>query len=127
MSSGQLNSGEGPAPILRGPFHAGAVVLVTLNSPREKFWGTILELTTAGLSIRGIDLNSFEDFARMLHAGEMVTPSTVFFPMGRIERMEMDVRNGEIPSLSERFTQKTGREAHEVLAGALTDREAEGA
>ena len=54
-------AGEGPlAEAAR--FAAGVVVLVTLNSPREKFWGTILEISPAGLSVRGLDLNSFDDF-----------------------------------------------------------------
>ncbi len=91
-----------------GPFASNAVVLVTLNSPREKFWGAILNLAPAGVSVRGIDLNSMEDFIRQVKAGDMVTPNAVFFPMHRIERIELDLRNGDIPSLQERFQTKTG-------------------
>ena len=91
-----------------GPFASNAVVLVTLNSPREKFWGAILNLAPAGVSVRGIDLNSMEDFIRQVRAGDMVTPNAVFFPMHRIERIELDLRNGDIPSLQERFQTKTG-------------------
>lgn len=99
-----------------GLFRAGAVVLVTLSSPREKFWGALLDLAPAGLSVRGLDLNSFDDFARLVRAGEEeVTPAAVFFPMHRVERMELDLRNGEIPSLCERFAMKTGRDAATVL------------
>ena len=99
------------------PFVSGAVVLVTLNAPREKFWGVILELAPAGLSLRGLDLNSFEDFVRLVKDGEPVTPAAVFFPMHRVERVEIDGRNGEIPSLCERFRSKTGRDFLEVLGG----------
>ena len=98
-----------------GEFCRGAVVLVTLNSPREKFWGAILDLTPAGLSVRGIDLNSFDDFIGLVREGEPVTPGAVFFPMHRVERIELDARNGEIPSLCDRFLAKTGRSAAEVL------------
>ncbi len=99
----------GPPPGARStPFREGAVVLVSLNNPREKFWGAILELTPAGLSIRGIDLNSLEDCARLVKAGEPVTAAAVFFPMQRIERIEIDARNGSIPSLHERFAAKAG-------------------
>lgn len=101
-----------------GPFVAGALVLVTLNSPREKFWGAILELVPAGLSVRGIELNSFEDIATMVKAGELVTPAAVFFPMHRIERVDLDARSGEIPSLAERFLSKTGHD----FAGLLSPR-----
>jgi hypothetical protein len=91
------------------------VVLVTLSNPREKFWGAILDLSPAGLSVRGLDLNSFDDFAKQVRAGEEVTPAAVFFPMHRVERIELDLRNGEIPSLSERFELKTGHAAADVL------------
>ena len=103
-----------------GAFRAGALVLVTLNTPREKFWGAVLEITPAGVSIRGLDLNSFDDFARQVRAGESTTPGLVFFPMHRVERMELDVRNGEIPSLRERFEEKTGVDIAASL-GALPD------
>ncbi len=106
-----------------GPFRLHALVLVTLNMPREKFWGEILGLSTAGLSVRGIDLNSFEDFARLVRDGEPVAASAVFFPMHRVERIELDVRNGGIPSLGERFVSKSGRELASVLdLAALAER-----
>ncbi len=89
-------------------FARGVLVLVTLNNPREKFWGAILDVSPSGVSLRGIDLNSFEDFAGLVRAGEPVTASAVFFPMHRLERMEADVRNGDIPSLRERFELKAG-------------------
>jgi hypothetical protein len=99
------------------PFGERTVVIVALNHPREKFWGAILAVTEAGISLRGIDLNSFDDFTRQVTAGEPVAPHVVFFPMHRVERMETDVRNGEIPSLSERFEAKTGRDCYELFSG----------
>jgi hypothetical protein len=91
------------------PFISGGVVIVTLNMPREKFWGTLLALTPAGASLRGIDLNSLDDFARQVREGDQVNANMVFFPMHRIERIESDTRNGEIPSVQERFQSKAGR------------------
>lgn len=90
-------------------FVPGATVLVTLNSPREKFWGVLLEVSPAGISVRGLDLNSFEDFVHLVRAGEPATPAAIFFPMHRVERMDADEHSGDIPSLRERFQQKTGR------------------
>ena len=104
-------------------FVRGAIVLVTLNSPREKFWGVVLELTTAGLGVRGVDLNSFDDFARMLREGEPVGAGAVFFPMHRIERIELDARNGSIPSLAERFCDKSGCDAADVLGEFSAERQ----
>lgn len=98
-------------------FVPGAPVLVTLSSPREKFWGAIITISQAGVSIRGIGLESFEDFVRQIRDGDNVTASAVFFPMHRIERMELDERNGEVPSMHERFKGKCGHDASEFLAG----------
>ncbi len=94
----------------QGPFYAGAMVLLALGDPREKFWGRLMALGEAGISLRGIDLESFDDSAAMLKAGEPFTPATVFFPMHRVERMELDVHAGGLPSLSERFRIQTGRD-----------------
>jgi hypothetical protein len=78
----------------------------------------ILDLAPAGVSLRGIDLGSFEDFARQVRAGDAVTPNAVFFPMHRIERIELDTRNGDIPSLQGRFLHKSGHEFCELLGHA---------
>ncbi|MBV9086566.1 MAG: hypothetical protein JOY79_03710, partial [Acidobacteriaceae bacterium] len=82
-------------------FVPGTLVLVTLSSPREKFWGAVLEISSAGLSLRGIDLNSFDDFAGQIKSGEPPMAGAVFFPMHRVERMELDATNGEFPSLAQ--------------------------
>ena len=100
-------------------FSKGAMVLVTLNTPREKYWGSVIDISPSGIAMRGIDLNSFEDFARLIKSGENATPASVFFPMHRVERIELDARNGDIPSLSERFENRTGQE-FAVLAGVAT-------
>ena len=102
------------------PFTKGALVLVTLNTPREKFWGAVIDISPSGIAMRGIDLNSFEDFARLIKAGENATPASVFFPMHRVERIELDARNGDIPSLSERFENRTGQEFTALSGFAVT-------
>ncbi len=99
-------------------FSAGSVVLVSLNTPREKYWGAILAISAAGVSLRGIDLHSFEDFMRQVKAGDEVTPSAVFFPMHRVERIELDQRNGDIPSMQDRFEAKTGQSFHGLFSSS---------
>jgi hypothetical protein len=91
-------------------FGAGRFVLVTLNSPREKFWGALLAITAAGVSVRGVDLNSYEEVARQLRSREAVAPTNVFFPMHRVERVELDDASGELPSLAERFRSLSGKD-----------------
>jgi len=88
--------------------NAGQLVLITLQNPREKFWGVLIALTPAGTSLRGVDLQSFDDFAQLVKTGEATTPNVVFFPMHRVQRIEVDNRSGELPSLADQFTAKTG-------------------
>ena len=90
------------------PFRPGTMVVTTLANPREKFWGAILSLNAEGLSLRGIELASFEDLVALVKDGEPFSLGVVFFPMHRVERMELDLPDGNIPSLSERFSAKTG-------------------
>src|SRR5882724_2917596 len=97
------------------PFAAGSIVITTLCNPREKFWGMILALAPEGLSLSGAELASFEDLAVMVRDGEPFTPAVVFFPMHRIERVELDLPDGSLPSLSQRFFAKTGLEPSTAL------------
>ena len=106
---------------MRDPFLPGALVIVTLCNPREKFWGMILALATEGLSLSGAELASFEDLTLMVKNGEPFTPAVVFFPMHRIERVELDSPDGSLPSLSQRFLAKTGLEPSVALAPFPTD------
>jgi hypothetical protein len=107
-------------PMLRDPFLSGALVIVTLCNPREKFWGMILALASEGLSLSGAELASFEDLILMVKSGEPFTPAVVFFPMHRIERVELDSPDGSLPSLSQRFLAKTGLEPSVVLTDATS-------
>ena len=99
------------------------MVVVTMGNPRDKFWGVILALAPEGLSVAGIELASLEDFVVMVKDGELFSPAVVFFPMHRIERIELDLPDGNLPSLSQRFAAKTGLDP----AALLGSRDAGGA
>ena len=111
------NQSDGVARAGSNPFRPGVMVLVTLGNPREKFWGAILSLTAEGLSLCGVELASFDDLVSLVKDGEPFSPGVVFLPMHRLERMELDLPDGNIPSLSQRFTSKTGMIPAEVLIG----------
>jgi hypothetical protein len=98
-----------------GPFQRGTMVVATLGNPREKFWGAVLSLAAEGLSLCGIELASFEDLVAMVKENEAFASSVVFFPMHRVERIELDLPDGAIPSLSQRFETKTGIEPSKLL------------
>lgn len=95
-----------------------SIVVVSLHSPKEKLWGELLAIHAAGVTLRGIDLNSFDDFIRQVRdpEGDRVGLPTVFFPMTRIERISLDEPLGSIPSMADLFAQKTGMPLAEYLA-----------
>jgi hypothetical protein len=97
------------------PFRPGALVILTLTGPREKYWGAILHLSGEGISLRGIDVASFDDLALQIKNGEPFTSGVIFFPMHRVERMELDLPEGNISSLAQRFAQKTGQDPAPLL------------
>lgn len=100
----------------RGRIEAGAAVLVVLHSPREKCWGVLDEINAAGVFLRGLDLNAFDDWTRAVAGGEpSVGLSDLFYPMWRVERLSRDERAGEIPSLVEQFEARTGRSLQEFV------------
>src|ERR1700692_2379436 len=112
------DTSDAPRPA-SAPFAPGSVVVVTLGNPRDKFWGMILALAPEGLSVSGLEMASFEDFVVMVKDGESFTPSVVFFPMHRIERIELDVADGSLPSLSQRFSSRTRLDPKAVLDSLL--------
>jgi len=102
-------------------FSPGALVIATLSNPREKFWGMVLALAPAGVSLSGAELASFEDLTVMVRDGEPFTPAVVFFPMHRVERLELDLPDGNLPSLSQRFLAKTKLQPSLALAPRTSD------
>jgi len=106
------------------PFRPGAVVIATLANPREKFWGAILHLSPIGLSLRGVDLSSFDDFTAQIRDGEPFAAGVLFFPMHRVERLELDLPEGSLPSLAQRFAQKTGQDPAPILISEFLPAEA---
>ena len=90
-------------------FFPGSIVTIVLHSPREKLIGVLEEINAAGITLRGIDLSYFEDWSRAIASGEPhLSMGDYFFPMWRVERMTLDERNGEIPSMAEQFEAITG-------------------
>ena len=93
------------------------IVIVSLISPKEKIWGQLLQLESKGITIRGIELDSFDDFVLQIVNQEEspVGMTTVFYPMHRVERVAVDEPSGSIPSLSDRFRGKLGLSIQEYL------------
>lgn len=92
-------------------------VIVSLRSPREKVWGVLLSLDTSGVTLKGIDLSSFDDWSREVARGDESSMglSTVFFPVHRIERILVDEGVGQIQSLTDVFKSRVGKDVWSYL------------
>ena len=95
-----------------------SIVVVSLHSPKEKVWGELLDINPSGVTLRGIDLNSFDHFVRQINEpdGERIGLPTIFFPMNRVERVSLDEPTGSIPSMNELFARKIGRTLTDYLS-----------
>jgi hypothetical protein len=95
---------------------AGAAVVVVLHSPREKCWGVLDEISAAGIFLRGLDLNAFDDWVQAVaHDEPFMGLSDLFFPMWRVERLSRDESGAGVLSLAEQFEKRTGRSIREVF------------
>lgn len=93
-----------------------SAVIVSLHNPKEKFWGLLLCLDTCGVTVRGIDLESFDDWTReAARGGASMGLSTVFFPLHRVEKIILDERVGDIPALSNAFESRVGHDVWSFL------------
>jgi hypothetical protein len=92
-------------------------VVLYLQNPKEKIWGVLLSLGPAGIVIRGIDLAAFDDWMRQEARGDetLLGLATLFYPMGRVERLEKDETVGPVTSYADRFANEVGRSIAEVL------------
>ncbi len=94
----------------------GTPVLLVLHTPREKCWGMLDEVTGAGVFLRGLDLNAFDDWiSAVIHHEPFIGLGSMFFPMWRVERIARDESSGEIPSLFQQAEQRTGLTFAELM------------
>ena len=95
----------------------GAVVIISCGNPREKLWGVLLRLDSVGAVIRGLDINSVEDWLRQEISGSepMIGPSTVFVPSRRIERIFLDESSGGARSFQDRYREACGGDVRDIL------------
>ncbi len=99
---------------------AGTLVLVHLVAPREKYWGLLVTLSPAGLTLRGLELDLFDEWARQQRPGAdpELGVTTLFVPLHRVEKIFEDTRIGSVGSYAERFFEIAGRDVREVLGPA---------
>jgi hypothetical protein len=97
----------------------GQLVILHCCNPKEKIWGLLVRLDGVGAVVRGLDLNSVEDWLRQEIAGSepLIAPSTQFLPVHRVERIFLDESSAAVPGYGDRFRTASGRDPREALAG----------
>jgi methylmalonyl-CoA epimerase len=102
--------------VASGGLQRGDALLAYLGDPQEKLFGVLHRLDASGVVLEGVDLSSFDDWIGQVERGEEgIGPSLLFLPMRRVEKLLLDRRSGELPSLSERFQGRVGRSVQQVL------------
>ena len=91
-------------------FAKDAPVIINLVNPKEKFFGVLLALSAAGITVRAINLDSFDDWVREVARGEEPNLDliTMFVPLFRVERVFLDEPSGAIKSFAQRFEDAVG-------------------
>jgi hypothetical protein len=91
-------------------FQPASLIIVNLVNPKEKFFGVLFALSAAGVTIRGINLDSFEDWIHQVARNEDLDLDliTMFVPLFRVERIFLDEPSGAIKSYSQRFEEVAG-------------------
>ena len=67
------------------PPQKGSFIVGYFRDPRERKWGVLLSLDPAGVWLRGLDLDSFQDWARQLVHGEAMGLGTRDYRLIEIE------------------------------------------
>ena len=109
---------------MSGPFDlgAGTPVVLYLQNPKEKIWGLLLSITAPGIVVRGIDIAVFDDWMRQEARGDepLIGLVSSFYPIHRLERMELDQTIGPLLSYADRFHEETGRTVLEAAGFSAT-------
>ena len=98
-------------------FDSNSLVLLNLVNPKEKFFGVLRALSAAGVTMRAINLDSFDDWIRQIARDEEtdIDMFTMFVPLFRVERIFLDEPAGAIQSYAQRFEQVVGRSVQSYL------------
>ncbi len=88
----------------------GDLILVHLTQPTEKFWGVLERLDAVGVVLRGLNVESFDDWvAQAAKDGpQMLGLVSMFVPMARVERIFADEQVGPVESYAQRFERRVG-------------------
>jgi hypothetical protein len=102
-------------------FEPNSLVIANLIAPKEKFYGVLRALSPAGVTMRAMNLDSFDDWIHQIARAEEaeIEMVTMFVPLSRVERIFLDEPAGMVKSYTQRFAQVVGHDILDYLG--LTD------
>lgn len=98
---------------------AGSLVVLHCADPREKHWGLLIKMDDLGVVVRGLDLESVEDWLTQERGGgaAMIAPSTFFVPTHRLVRIDLDESGPVVTGYGDRFQRECDRDVRSALLG----------
>lgn len=100
-------------------FEPSSLILLNLVNPREKFFGVLAALSAAGVTVKAVNLDSFDDWIRQLARDDederTIDLVTMFVPLFRVERIFLDEPAGAIRSFGQRFEDVVGMTVQQYL------------
>ena len=96
----------------------GTMVITHLVNPTEKFWGVLRSIDSTGVTLRGLNVDSFEVWIAQIGREEpqSLGLATMFVPLFRVERMFLDEQIGEVEGYCQRFERRVGMSIETYLA-----------
>ena len=98
-------------------FDSSSLVIMNLVDPKENFFGVLIALSPAGITLTAINPDSFDDWLRQIAKGDEPNLDliTMFVPLFRVERVFLDEPSGAIKSFAQRFEEVVGMTVHQYL------------
>ena len=97
----------------------GSLVVLHCANPKEKHWGLLIKMDGLGVVVRGLDLESVEDWLAQERGGSeaLISPSTFFIPTSRLIRIDLDESGPVVAGYGDRFSRDCDRDVRLALLG----------
>ena len=104
-------------------FDPGTIVIAHLVNPSEKLWGVLGSIDGTGITLRGLNVDTFEDWIAQIRRdqAQSLGLATMFIPLFRVERIFLDEQVGEVEGYSQRFERRVGMTIESYLTLDRTD------
>jgi hypothetical protein len=99
----------------------GDLVVLHCTGPREKQWGVLVRIDALGVVLRGLELESVEDWLAQERSGAdpLIAVSTFLVPTHRVVRVDLDESGPMVKGYGDRYREECGRDVRDALFGRI--------